>query len=144
MTALSTAPESQTASKFNTTDLNGVYDLEALVDRCMGDADLAAKLLDRFGQRLSTTVGEIQQSVNAGERSAVLTQTHTLKGEAGSLAAVRLQEAASELEACVRKAHNRQDAEIFRLTVALTAAAEQCRQRLPRAVEALAMSAKHA
>jgi two-component system, sensor histidine kinase and response regulator len=143
MPALSTSTEPKNSSTA-TPELNGAFDLAALVDRCMGDAGLAARLLGRFGERLSTSVGEIQNSVNAGDRSEVLKQAHTLKGEAGSLAAVRLQESAAQLEACVRKAHDMKDPEIVRLTVALAAAAEQCRQRLPKAVDSLSTSANSA
>jgi HPt (histidine-containing phosphotransfer) domain-containing protein len=106
----------------------------------MGDASLAARLLDRFGERLPITVAEMERSLTAEDRSEVLKQAHTLKGEAGSLSAVRLQQAAAELETCVRNAHETNHPEILRLALALATAADHCRRRLPEAVDALSTS----
>jgi HPt (histidine-containing phosphotransfer) domain-containing protein len=144
MSVSTTTTNPQNASTAKTSELNGIYDLDALVDRCMGDASLAAKLLDRFGERLPITVAEVERALAAGDRSELLRQAHTLKGEAGSLAAVRLQKAAAELEACVRDVQDLKDPQIVSLGRALTAAANQCRQRWPHAIDALTTSANHA
>ncbi|MEX2139376.1 MAG: Hpt domain-containing protein [Pirellulales bacterium] len=144
MPELSTTTEPQNTSQLTTANLNGVFDLDALVDRCMGDASLAAKLLGRFGERLLTSVAEIETSLAAGDRSEVLKQAHTLKGEAGSLSAVRLQQAAAELETRLRNAHDVPDPQVARLAAALSSAADQCRQRLPKALDALSTSANQA
>ena len=144
MSALLTTTGPQAEIAASSSDLRSIFDLDALVDRCMGDAGLAARLLDRFGDRLPITVAAANRSLAAQDRSEVLRQAHTLKGEAGSLSAVRLQQAAAELETSVRKAHEMRDPEIVRLAAALATAADQCRQRLPEAVAALSTSTNNA
>ena len=138
MSLVLTTTEPEHDSAVSSSDLCCIFDLDALVDRCMGDAVLAAKLLDRFGERLSTTVAELERSLAAGNRTEVLRQAHTLKGEAGSLAAVRLQQSAAELETYMRDAHDTKDPQILRLATSITTAADQCRQRLPETLVALA------
>ena len=51
---------------------NGAFDLDALLDRCMADAGLASKLLERFGARLPKSIADIKQSLAALDRGEVL------------------------------------------------------------------------
>ncbi len=125
-------------------ELRGTFDLEALFDRCMSDAGLAIKLLERFGARLPKSIAEIEQSLAAFDRSEVLRQVHTMKGESGSLSAVGLQEAADHLEAQVRDSVDMHDPEIAQRGAKLAAAANLCRRRLPQALATLASATNDA
>ena len=144
MSRISTTADRQTRPAGTNSGLSSIFDLEALIDRCMGDAELAIKLLNRFGERLSTSVAEIKQTLIGDDRSGALKLAHSLKGEAGSLAAFRVQEAAAALEDGLRTASDLKHPEIVRLTAALAAATDECGQHLPEAVEALSTSANHA
>ncbi len=79
-----------------------VFDLAALVRRSMNDRSLAAMLVEKFTGRLARSVEDIQQMIAASDWSAAAVKVHTLKGEAGSLAAVHLHAAATRLEQCLR------------------------------------------
>jgi HPt (histidine-containing phosphotransfer) domain-containing protein len=112
-------------------ELKAVCDLELLVDRCMGDDSLAADLLGRFSERLPKTVAEIERLAAETRWADGLKCIHSLKGEAGSLAAARVQQAAIELETCMRS--TRVD-DVAGRVGALAAASEQFQQALPRLV----------
>lgn len=144
MSRLLTTTEPQHQSAASSAELSAIFDLSTLLDRCMGDAGLAARLLERFGARLPKAVAEIECSLATQDRSELVKQSHTLKGEAGSLAAVRLQQAAAELETCLRNEPNLPEAEIVRLAAAIATEAEQCRQRLPETLDALSTAANPA
>jgi HPt (histidine-containing phosphotransfer) domain-containing protein len=124
-------------------ELKGTFDLDALLDRCMADAGLATKLLERFGARLPKSVAEIKRLLTSQDRTEVLKQVHTMKGESGSLSAVGLQQAAGDLETQLREASDLNDPEIARLAAELAAAANLCQERLPQALAALAAAAEN-
>jgi HPt (histidine-containing phosphotransfer) domain-containing protein len=82
-----------------------VIDRQALLERCMGEASAASALLSMFQDRLPQIVAEI--SAGLADRQTIpetLRKVHTLKGNAGNLAADRLYCVASLLEATVRRA----------------------------------------
>jgi HPt (histidine-containing phosphotransfer) domain-containing protein len=117
------------------TELEAVCDVAALCDRCMNDKGLALNLLERFGTRLDGTVQEIGRLL-AEERTAdTLKKVHTLKGEAGSLAAIGVQAAATDLEKCLRAGERER---VDRCRSALYAAAEEFGRSFRRLLECLA------
>jgi HPt (histidine-containing phosphotransfer) domain-containing protein len=116
-------------------DLSEAFDLTALVGRCLGDAELAGDLLDRFHDRLSDACEALERHVRDGDHEAAARVAHSLKGEAGSLAADGLQAGCAELEAALR------DAELPALPAALEqvqSEAARCREAHDAAREALA------
>lgn len=68
----------------------------------MGDANLAAHLLKRFSDRLPGVIDEIERGIHRADWNAVLARVHSVKGEAASLAAHALAQAAAQLESCLR------------------------------------------
>jgi HPt (histidine-containing phosphotransfer) domain-containing protein len=144
MSRISNTADRQTRAAGSYSDLASTFDLESLLERCMGDAELATRLLNRFGQRLSTSVGEIEQALGGGDRSEALKLAHTLKGESGSLAASRVHRAAAALEDGIHNATDLKHPEIVRLIAALAVAADECEQCLTEAIDALSTSANHA
>jgi HPt (histidine-containing phosphotransfer) domain-containing protein len=79
-----------------------VFELATLVRRCMNDASLAATLVGKLTSRLIASIQEIQRLLAAENWPAATTKVHDLKGEAGSLAALRLHAAAAALEHSLR------------------------------------------
>jgi len=79
-----------------------VFDLAALLRRCMDDPELALALVERFTSRLDSTVESIGQLVDAKNWSVAASTVHSVKGEAGSLAVAELHAAAEELEQSLR------------------------------------------
>ena len=79
-----------------------VFQVTELLRRCMGDRELAAALMERFTTRLGSSIHEIEGALAAGDRPRVASLAHNLKGEAGSMGAGQLQQAAAALEDCLQ------------------------------------------
>jgi PAS domain S-box-containing protein len=73
-------------------------DRPQLVARCSGDPIFAARMLDRFRQRLPDSYQSIELAVASQNRVEARRLVHSLKGMAANLAAVPLSSAASALE----------------------------------------------
>ncbi len=117
---------------------NGLpYELEILVERCMGDAALAARLLKRFDERLPNVLGDIERLLHEFEWTAARERLHSLKGEAASLAASQLQSLAACMEARLKADGEIPELEIPDLVDALTIAGNRCRKALPEALQRL-------
>lgn len=78
------------------------FDVAALLARCMDDAPLAAGLIERFMSRLPGLVEELENLLANKQWTSAASKVHTLKGEAGSLGAVELHNAAALLEQSLR------------------------------------------
>ena len=72
----------------------------------MDDREFAAALVKKFTTRLPDAVREIEWSLAECDWASATAKAHTLKGEAGSLAAVALQAAAGQLEESLRSARH--------------------------------------
>lgn len=83
-------------------DLAEAFDVTALVERCLGDAELAGELLDRFHGRLPGACEALERHLRDGDYPAAARVVHSLKGEAGSLAAEGLQAECAKLESALR------------------------------------------
>ena len=112
----------------------GVCEVATLLTRCMGDAALAANLVRRFDGRLVQVVNEIERAVAESNWSEAARRAHSLKGEAGSLATTRLQQAAGALEQCLRSCRT---SEVSEHVAALKTSCEQLRKAFPAIVEFL-------
>jgi len=111
-----------------------VFELTALVRRCMDDRAFAAMLVEKFTTRLPAAIQEIESSLATRDWSGAAAKVHNLKGEAGSLAAGVLQAAAAKLEESIRGAQH--DA-ASSLLVQLKSAADECVAARAAAVECL-------
>lgn len=78
------------------------YDVTVLLEQCMGDLEMAVELLDRFESRLGTTCRSLELHICEGDLPAAAAVAHSLKGEAGMLAANRLHALAARLEHSLR------------------------------------------
>jgi HPt (histidine-containing phosphotransfer) domain-containing protein len=79
-----------------------VLDLAALVKRCMGEASIAQKLLEMFGQQLAAVVEQVDRHLREGDFQRAAQIVHNLKGEAGNMSAVALHRAAGGLESVLK------------------------------------------
>ena len=114
-----------------------VFDIPALVNRCMQDQEMAMALLERFVTRLMAATAEIQRLMLERNWSAAASKVHNLKGEAGSLAALSLHRAASEVEGALRGGRY---SEASQALPALELAAAECVSELPSALQQISES----
>jgi HPt (histidine-containing phosphotransfer) domain-containing protein len=121
-------------------NVRDVCQIPTLVERCLGDTALAARLWKRFDERLPSSIAQIEAALAEENRSEAQKRVHSLKGEAASLAALRLQQAAAELEGYLKSNEDDADSNIARATLALRTAAERCRECVPLILDALAAS----
>ncbi|MHC4877678.1 MAG: PAS domain S-box protein [Planctomycetota bacterium] len=75
-----------------------VIDVDALIERCIGNVAFAESLLDELENTGQTQVDEIQSSVRQKNVESATAGAHSLKGAAGILCANQLRSISSELE----------------------------------------------
>lgn len=73
-------------------------DFEALLDRCQGDWDFIEEILTMFDERSDEMLDQLEQSIAARDAGAVARVAHQLKGAAGNIAFVPVQQLAANLE----------------------------------------------
>jgi len=122
-------------------NVSEVCQIATLVERCLGDTALAARLWKRFDERLAKSVSQIEAALAEENHSEAQKRVHSLKGEAASLAALRLQQAAADLENLLKSNEDGADANIGRAMLEIQTAAERCRECVPLILSALATSA---
>jgi CheY-like chemotaxis protein len=74
-------------------------DVGALLERCMGNAEIAVMFLDEFEKQLATDLQSIESSIPANDVEAVARTAHGLKGASAVAAASSLHAASLALEA---------------------------------------------
>jgi two-component system, sensor histidine kinase and response regulator len=87
-----------------------------------GKADRYAKLLQKFADRQSGTVGEIQAALDTGDIATAERAAHSLKGSASTLGANALAERATKAETAINSGHGVDEAlealsESLRITI---------------------------
>jgi len=115
-----------------------VFDLPALVRRAMDNRQLAAELVEKFTARLPQSVDDIRRLLASCDLPAAAAKVHTLKGEAGSLAATQLHAAAARLEQCLRAGRQQEAAGPLR---DVQASASECLAACELALSQLAAEA---
>jgi HPt (histidine-containing phosphotransfer) domain-containing protein len=85
---------------------------------------------------LLKSVEQIDAALSDDNLAEAQKRVHSLKGEAASLAALRLHQAAVALEKCLRS--EKDHAAIVRASLAVRTAAEQCQQCVPLILDAIA------
>lgn len=115
-------------------DLANIYDVSTLVEHSVGDVEFAEELLERFHSRLGSISQSLEERVHEGNLQEAARVAHSLKGEAGIMAAVRLREAAAELEQSLRKPENRDPMDLLNQ---VNEAVDQCLKADPAARNAL-------
>ena len=91
-------PGSFGTKRSTNSDLPLVLNYQAFLKRCLGQPDLAEKILAKFSGRLLKNVAEIEAALNRGDLAEVSGLAHQLKGAAGNVSADPLYAIAVELE----------------------------------------------
>jgi signal transduction histidine kinase/DNA-binding response OmpR family regulator/HPt (histidine-containing phosphotransfer) domain-containing protein len=84
-------------------DGDAAFDRVKVLERCLGDEQLMATLLEVFVQQAGEDLAEIKTALLAGDSQRVLRAAHRLKGAAGNLALDRVRGSALALETHVRE-----------------------------------------
>ncbi len=79
-----------------------VFDKEDLLNRTMGDRELASKVVSLFLENAKGLLEQFEQSLDDNDMEAVVRISHTLKGSAGNISALRLASLFKELEKTAR------------------------------------------
>ena len=75
-----------------------VFDQEALVERLMGDVELASEIISDFLEDAPRQIAALHDALEGADAPLVRRQAHTLKGASANIGAVALQQAAYEME----------------------------------------------
>jgi len=83
-------------------ETRAVFQRAELLDRLMGDAELAHVIIEGFLGDIPVQIAKLKGFVQSGDREAATRQAHTIKGASANIGAAALQQAACELEAMGR------------------------------------------
>jgi HPt (histidine-containing phosphotransfer) domain-containing protein len=78
--------------------IDGIIDLEELLARCMGNLQIAERVLTKFQDRFGVDLGELEQWLDQHNAGAIATVAHRMKGASANVGAPALYEVTSELE----------------------------------------------
>lgn len=73
-------------------------DLDDLLDRCLGNRELANRAINRFVAGLNETVDSLQTLKVGGDLAEIASRGHRLKGEAANVGCRAISEQAAQLE----------------------------------------------
>jgi HPt (histidine-containing phosphotransfer) domain-containing protein len=113
--------------------------IDALLDRCMGNAETVTSILDEFERQAVSDLAEIKRHVASGNCEETARVAHTLKGASGILAADALSDVAFKLERMGRAGAL---GEADQLLTKLNDEARRCIDYLPTARAAIAKKAQ--
>lgn len=75
-----------------------VLDVEELLGRCMGNIQLAERVVAKFLQGFGAEVAQIEEGLAAEDAEQVVRLAHRLKGTAANVSALGLREQMAEIE----------------------------------------------
>jgi HPt (histidine-containing phosphotransfer) domain-containing protein len=77
---------------------SSIFDSQALLDRLMGDEELAQQVIHGFIEDIPQQLRDLGSRLAAGDAPGARLQAHSIKGAAGMLAAGRFRETAGKIE----------------------------------------------
>jgi HPt (histidine-containing phosphotransfer) domain-containing protein len=75
-----------------------VVDLDGLLARCMGNIDLAQRVLEKFQQRIPEDLAELEKALQLGDTELLARTAHRLRGCSATVSAEGLAQAAAGIE----------------------------------------------
>ena len=116
-------------------------DLDALLVRCMGDAEFRGRLLARFPDQVTDCLQKINDALSAKDATGLARAAHGLKGTAANLSAPAVQRVAAEIES-LGKAGSLSEAQ--RLIESLRTEVDRCLEfvKRPQGVTMLTQESK--
>jgi HPt (histidine-containing phosphotransfer) domain-containing protein len=79
------------------------FDSQELLDRCMGNIDLAERVLAKLQSRFEKETLELEQALQTKDCNLIAGIAHRLKGAAANVAAHDLRQCAANIEDLARK-----------------------------------------
>jgi HPt (histidine-containing phosphotransfer) domain-containing protein len=73
-------------------------DLQELIERCMGNLELAERVLSKLQSRFDEDMARLEQALSAKDGQLIASIAHRLKGASANVAAHDLQKCAAEIE----------------------------------------------
>ena len=95
---LSNVDQSQSNEKVLEKTATVVFDLVGLLDRLMGDEDLAKEIIEKFLEVMPHQIIALKEALEKGDASLISRMAHTIKGASANVGAVALQEVVSQME----------------------------------------------
>ena len=92
----SSQPEEATVSDIK--PVQDIFDKAGLLDRFMGDEELANEILGKFMEDVPRKFTALKEALDNGDAPSVQFQAHTIKGVSATVGAVALQEIAHHIE----------------------------------------------
>jgi HPt (histidine-containing phosphotransfer) domain-containing protein len=77
---------------------SNILDVDGLINRCMGNIELAQRVLEKFQQRLPEELAELESALERGNTDEVARVAHRLRGSSASVSAEGIMQAAAEVE----------------------------------------------
>ncbi|MFQ5328867.1 MAG: nitrate- and nitrite sensing domain-containing protein [Thermodesulfobacteriota bacterium] len=105
------------------------FNMTVLIDRMMGDEEMAVEILDGFMEDLPGQIAALKEAIEGGEPPLAERLAHTIKGASANVGATALQEAALQVETAGKESDMEQCA-------ALVPALEQAFEQLNKSIAA--------
>ena len=77
---------------------DSIFDWKGLLHRLMGDEDLAKEIIDDFLKQIPDNLLAVKRAMNNKDLFLVQREAHVIKGAAGNVGALTLQEIAEQIE----------------------------------------------
>ena len=111
------------------------FDVMVAFDRCMSDAGVVGRVLQKFREHAPVTLAELQKKVEAKDATETMRLAHGMKGAAANISAERLRALSLELE---RLGHDSELSAAADLVKQIEAELNRCIEFIPQAMEQLA------
>ena len=113
------------------------FDLQSLLDRCLGDGEFCRTLMGKFTLRAAEVLAGLDRAANAHSAGEMAGLAHEIKGLAANFSADNLRFWAGALECAVRGGNS---AQLRPLVGKVRAETERCIRAVPRMLQRLAES----
>jgi HPt (histidine-containing phosphotransfer) domain-containing protein len=90
--------DSPVSGQVATSAASKVVDLDGLVNRCMGNIELAQRVLEKFRQRLPEELAELEEALRLGDMEKLARTAHRIRGSSATMSAEGLATAAAGVE----------------------------------------------
>lgn len=90
-----------------------ILDKDGLLNRFMGDEDLAEDILNTFLNDAQNILMALKEALDKDDASSVQNHAHSLKGASANVGAIAMKKAADEIEAAAENGNIKQAAAVF-------------------------------
>ncbi len=119
------------------TSVDSCINVEEALNRCLGNTQLLARVLDKFGHQSIEQLDQLVQLAASGDAMGLATTAHTLKGAASNVSATGVRELAYRLETMGR---DNDLTDISKCLESLRTELDRCRNIIPEVVAELRLN----